>query len=105
MHRLVACGIEIVPVADVIAVLGDHVDDPRFHGRNGHLGAVDGQCHGLVCGDGEAAGKRQCQQRHEDEQPKMRRPRLVELVQCIQIVLIPDSEPGLLLVPAIDHRR
>ena len=28
--------------------LSDDVDDPRFHRRHGHLGAVDGQRHGLV---------------------------------------------------------
>ena len=66
---------------------------------HGRLGAVDGQRHGLVGCDGEATGERQRQQHGADEHPQIGRSRFVELVQCIQSVVIPDSDPGVLQCP------
>ena len=93
MHGLITGRIEIVAVADVIAVLRDDVDDPRLHRGHRHLGAVDGQRQGHVGRHGETAGERERQQRNEDQRSQMRRARLMKFVLCIQISANPRLGP------------
>ena len=65
-------GIQVVALGDGEAVLLDDVDHARLHRRHPHRDSVDGQRHGLACGNRDPARGRDYQQQPCDYQPQHR---------------------------------